>query len=353
MPDTVHKTDKNIESAELICGSSPLPAAVIDQKGNIIYKNSAFEKMSEGNITALPKVYRKEAYEGYISAASRSFKIFVSPLDSEKCLVNMIVSSSLDEGFMTVLSACVRKAAGNVAHATDAIARFAGIKDIAPPLNEINEEIMILLSEILIPEQIILLRQTEAEKSEIVSLSESMEEYADEISEIFPSDNFSKKFTISPGIYTRADTRAIKLILTDFFAKGFEFEHCMEGINLTLERYGAYEAILSLSCGHLSPEPQVLSSKVIPKPEGYEPVKELMEILSSKFGCGFTVTENPAYSVIKVTVPMEDPDDIFMLRASVKRYVANNSFSDEKAIFARYGIYPRYKYTDDIRSDDK
>ncbi|MCM1525203.1 MAG: hypothetical protein NC120_12190, partial [Ruminococcus sp.] len=332
MHDTAHKTDRDIESAELIFGSSPMPAAVVDRKGNILYKNAAFEKISEGFISGLPEICGIEAYEGYIFKGGRSFKAFAAPLDAdgEKYIVNMLPYDSLESGFMTVMSACVRKAAGNIASASDNIVQIFGTDTAAPLLNEINEEMSVLLSEILIPEQILLLRHTDQSVRVTVSLSESMEQYADEIREIFPQKSFVKKFSVAHGIFTAADVRAIRLVLTDFFASGFEFERCMEGIHLTLERCGPKKAAVTLSCGHMSPEPQIYHSRMIPKPDGYSPAGELMDILHDKFGCEFAVSENPEVSSIRVTVPEAEPKDLNMLKAARKRYAVNNSFSDEK-----------------------
>lgn len=321
--------------------NSLLPAAVLGRNG-LVYFNKAFEPFAAELSSQLSSVHSGEAYEKYVYCDSRLYKAYVSPVNSSESLVNIAPAASFSDDCFEVLNAAVRHAVSTVSAAADNLYDLYETEPAAKLLSVIDSSMLTLMSEFLIPEEIMQLNGRKCSDFAPVSVSAGLTRLADELSEVLSRHNVHINSNIASGMFARIDMRAVKLIFTDFAVKAMEGERHVEAIGITLSRKGADHMLAKLTCGYIMLLPSELHSEAVIKPVDYSPVEKLKAIVRGIFGCEISCSENPDHCSVSIDIPMSEIPKSDGLRSPVKFY-GHDRFSDENAYLSRFGINPRYK----------
>ena len=318
--------------------SSSLPAAVIDKSG-IIYANKAFEPFAA---EVSPEIISgcESSAEKYVCCGGKLFKAYISPFVKGAFLINITPAATFSDDCFEVLSAAVRHAVSKVAAASDDLFELYGTEPAARLLNIINSSMLTLMSEFLIPEEIMQLKNAAAEYAP-VSVSKALTQFSERLSEIFSRHNVQINANIAAGMFAKADMRAVTLFLTDFAVKAMNGERHIEAIGIRLFRNGADRMKIVLTCGHMLGLPSELSDESVAKPETYSPESELEALLASRFGCRISRTDNADLSSVTIDMPMSEAPISDGLHSPLKIY-GRDRFSDESAYLSRFGIDPPY-----------
>lgn len=321
--------------------NSLLPAAV-SSRGGLVYRNKAFEPFVPELSSELSSLHTGEAYEKYVYCGGRLYKAYVSPVNGSESLVNIAPAASFSDDCFEVLNAAVRHAVSAVSAAADNLFDLYGTEPAAKLLSVIDSSMLTLLSEFLIPEEIMELTGHKCSDFPPVSVSAGLTRLADELSEVLSRHNILINAKIASGMFARIDMRAVKLLFTDFAVKAMEGERHVEAIGITLSRKGADHMTAKLSCGYIMRLPSVLSSEAVAKPKGYSPAEKLKALLSGIFGCDISCSDNGDSCYICIDIPMTEDPPSDGLRSPV-RFYGKDRFSDENAYLSRFGIDPQYK----------
>ena len=338
----MRSVDTGIVSDELrrIYENSLLPAAVSGRNG-LVYYNKAFEPFYAKLSTEFSSVHTGEAYDKYVYCDGRLYKTYVSPISSDESLVNIAPAASFSDDCFEVLNAAVRHAVSTVSAAADNLFELYETEPAAKLLSVIDSSMLTLMSEFLIPEEIMQLSGLKCSDFAPVSVSSGLTRLADELSEVLSRHNVHINANIASGMFARIDMRAVKLIFTDFAVKAMEGERHVEAIGLTLSRKGADRMLAKLTCGCIMRIPSELSSEAVIKPENYTPVEKLKAIVSGIFDCEISCRENADHCSVSIDIPMSEAPQTDGLRSPVKFY-GKDRFSNENAYLSRLGINPKY-----------
>ena len=333
-------TDMVPEELCRVFDSSPLPSAVMDKSG-IIYANKAFEffaaEISTDIITGC-----KAAAEKYVCCGGKLFKAYISTFANNAFLINITPAASFSDDCFEVLSAAVRHAVSKVAAASDDLFELYNTESAAKLLNIINSSMLTLMSEFLIPEEIMQLKNTPTGGYAPTSVSKALTQFSERLSEIFSRHNVQINANISAGMFAKADMRAVTLFLTDFAVKAMNGERHIEAIGIRLFRNGADRMKIVLTCGHILGIPSELSDESVLKPENYSPESELETLLAGCFDCRISRTDNADLSSVTIDMPMSETPMSDGLHSPMKIY-GRDRFSDESVYLSRFGIDPPYK----------
>lgn len=321
--------------------NSLLPAAVSGRNG-LVYCNKAFEPFVPELSSELSSFHTGEAYEKYVYSGGRLYKAYVSPVNDCESLVNIAPAASFSDDCFEVLNAAVRHAVSAVSAAADNLFELYETESAAKLLSVIDSSMLTLLSEFLIPEEIMQLGGRKCSDFPPVSVSAGLTRLADELSEVLSRHNVLINANIAAGMFARIDMRAVKLIFTDLAVRAMEGERHVEAIGITLSRKGADRMTAKLTCGYIMRLPSELSSEAVIKPSDYAPAEKLKALVSGIFGCDFSCSENGDHCSVSVDIPMSEAPSADGLRSPV-RYYGKERFSDENAYLSRFGIDPRYK----------
>lgn len=324
-----------------IYDNSLLPAAVTGRDG-LVYCNRTFEPFAAELSTELCSLHTGEAYEKYVYCGGRLYKAYVSPVNGSESLVNISPAASFSDDCFEVLNAAVRHAVSTVSAAADNLFELYETEPAAKLLSVIDSSMLTLLSEFLIPEEIMQLRGRKCSDFAPVSISAGVTRLADELSEVLSRHNVQINANIASGMFARIDMRAVKLFLTDFAVKAMEGERHVEAIGIRLFRNGADRMRITFTCGYILRLPSELVSEAVIKPEDYSHAEKLKALLNGIFGCDISFSESADYCSAAMDIPMAEPPEGDGLRSPVKFY-GQNRFSDENAYLSRFGIEPRYK----------
>lgn len=324
-----------------IYDNSLLPAAVSGKDG-LVYCNRAFEPFAAELSSELYSLHTGEAYEKYVYCGGRLYKAYVSPVNGSESLVNIAPAASFSDDCFEVLNAAVRHAVSTVSAAADNLFDLYGTEPAAKLLSVIDSSMLTLLSEFLIPEEIMQLRESKFSDFAPVSVSSGLTRLADELSEVLSRHNIQINANIAAGMFARIDMRAVKLLLTDFAVTAMEGERHVEAIGITLARKGADRMRVSLTCGYIMKLPSELASEAVVKPDDYSPAGKLKALLCGIFGCDISCLENADCCSVMIDMPMSEAPRSEGLRSPV-RFYGQDRFSDGNAYLSRFGINPRYK----------
>ena len=324
-----------------IYDNSLLPAAVVSAEG-IVYCNKAFEPFVNSFSSDISSLHSGEACEKYIYSGSKLYKAYISPINSSESLVNIAPASSFSDDCFEVLNAAVRHAVSTVSAAADNLFELYETEPAAKLLSVIDSSMLTLLSEFLIPEEIMQLMGRECSDFAPVSISAGLTQLSDELSEVLSRHNIHINANIAPGMFARIDMRAVKLLFTDFAVKAMEGERHVEAIGITLARKGADRMRASLICGYIMRIHSELVSEAVIKPDDYSPAARLKALLRGIFGCDISISESADCCSAVIEIPMSEAPATDRLRSPV-RFYGQNRFSDENAYLSRFGINPRYK----------
>lgn len=337
--DTV-LTENYTDYFRRIYDTSPMPAAIAADSG-FIYCNKSFTELMGADISLLGAVHTGSSYEKHIYSSGRLFKAYITVLSDNESLVNISEASSFSDACFDVLEAAVRYAVSKVTSAADGLYEICGSEG-AELLNMIDTSMLTLLSEFLIPEEIRILRKSQAGDFPTESVSGRLNSFGEELSELFAKQSVHVNLSIASGMFARIDMRGVVLLLTDFAVKVLEGERSVEAVSVKLARHNAENMRLVFSCGHLMGLPSQLESESVDKPDMYSPAEELKKLLCEMFGCKTDMTYSVGYSSITVDIPIAETPDFKCLRAPVKTY-GRSRFSDENVFMSRFGFDARYK----------
>lgn len=324
-----------------IYDNSLLPAAVSGRDG-LVYRNKAFEPFVPELSSELSSLHSGEAYERYVYCGGRLYKAYVSPVNDGESLINIAPAASFSDDCFEVLSAAVRHTVSAVSAAADNLFELFETEPAAKLLNVIDSTMLTLLSEFLIPEEIMELNGGKCSDFPAVSVSAGLTRLADELSEVLSRHNILINANVAPGMFARIDMRAVKLLLTDFAVKAMEGERHVEALGIRLFRNGSDRMRVSLTCGYIMRLHTELSSEAVAKPEHYSSAEKLRALVSSIFGCAVSYSDSADCCSVTIDIPMSEPPETDGLRSPVK-YYGHNRFSDENAYLSRFGINLRYK----------
>lgn len=320
--------------------SSLLPAAVMDKSG-IIYANKAFEPFSAEISPDIISGCTGSA-EKFLYCGGRLFKAYISPFSDSAFLINITPAASFPDDCFEVLNAAVRHAVSKVSAASDGLFELCDSEPAARLLNIINSSMLTLMSEFLIPEEIMQLKSTSAGAYPPVSVSKALTQLAERLSDILSRHNVQINANIAAGMFAKADMRAVTLFLTDYAVKAMNGERHIEAIGIRLFRSGADRMRIVFTCGHILGLPSELDDNSVPKPENYSPESELEAILTGSFGCEISRKETPDLSSVAIDMPMSEAPVSDGLHSPLKIY-GKDRFSDESAYLSRFGFDPPYK----------
>lgn len=330
---------------EALYASSSMAAMTVRRGGEITYSNSACDKLFGGDYPDMTDIHTGSSYERILSDKGRTFRLYITAVSEDESLVNVTPCEYIAGSCFPVLCAAVRNAVNVVSAAADEIASDCS-EGTAVLLNTIDGTMLSLLSEFLIPEEIQLLGGLTAEDFEAVSISECMKKFVSELSEIFAAFPVVINSDISAGLFARVDTRALRLILTDFAAEVMNGEYQTEAISVRLFRIPDNKIRIVLSCGYLKRLPGTMNAREIRKPEGYAPQKILSELMKDIFGCSIDYRAAADYSSIQIEMTASETPFNGNVGNRVRYYGLSDRFSDENAYMARFGLNHRYKKTD-------
>ncbi len=325
------------DSVKNFWDNSPLAAVLVDAQGNVLYYNSACELLLGDHALDYSGIHNGEAYERLMYSSGRVFKLYVSPIADDKSIINPVEVSVYGE-YVSVLGAAVKNAINNVAVASDLIAEKCS-NSVRDELDSIDSSMLTLLSEFIIPEQLAALEAAESFK--VVSLSEELCNYADELNTIFIKKPAEIYADIQKGMFAAADVCSLKLVISDYILACFLKEYQPENIRISLMRCGADKIELRVACGYISRIQSDISDSSVSKPHGYAPAERLKALLSEKCGFVFNISSYADCCVLSVEIPMADysADGV---HSSKVNFRASSRFSDERAVFARLGLISRY-----------
>lgn len=338
-------TEDKLKSVRALYDDSVMAAAAVNGAGSVIYTNSAFDRVFEGNIPELADIHTGAAYEKYIFCGGAAYRVYVTPSDGIS-VAAFAPCASVYDSFMPVLNAAVRYAAEGISRVTDRLDDlFGGDMKLASMLNEIDRSMMTLLSEFLIPEQVAALSAAKKEDFAAVSVSESAEKYAASLQTVLIKQPMGINASISAGLYARIDIKSLLIIMTDFLVSCMEGEYYVDGIGIKLNRSGEDRMIFTLSCSRLTGQDQRLASSAVKKPSDYLPRNKLIELMEKKFGCRIRIVDNLNNSQISADIKCITQPGAYGLRSSVRFFGAPARYSDENVMLARFGVNNRYGNT--------
>ncbi|MBP3309722.1 MAG: hypothetical protein J6L05_02790 [Ruminococcus sp.] len=328
------------ENIRRIYDNSLLPAAAVGRDG-LLYSNSPFAEFAEELSSELADLHTGKAYEKYVYCGGRLYKAYISPLSESESIVNIAPAASFSDDCFEVLSAAVRHAVSSVSAAADDLFELCGSEPAAKLLNVIDSAMLTLLSEFLIPEEIMQLKGRKLSDFGPVSVSSGLTRLSDELSEVLSRHNTQINASVPAGMFACVDIRAVKLLLTDFAVRAMEGERHVEAIGIKLFRKDAQSMRITLTCGYIMGLPSALQSEAVAKPAAYLPSEELKILFCRLFGCDVSYNYSPDYCSAVIDIPMSEDPEFNSLRSPVKFY-GQNRFSDENAYLSRFGINPRY-----------
>ncbi len=337
------------EIARIFDGSASA-AAVVNGCGEVLYRNSSCirlfdEVRSDSGLPDLSAIHSGLSYERSVMWGIRRFRLCVTPLGGDSSLVNIIPERA---NYIPMLSAAVRKAAGNAAQYMDRLSECCTDSGIAA-LNGLDGALLTLLSEALIPEELELLGSTSAAGYEVICISETVRQLVRELDsaamtlpmKLFVSDIDGN---IASGLYARISSNALRLLMIDFISECMDGEYCIEGAGIRLARDGFENyAVMELSCGYIGHTENIPKNRAVSVLPEMRPVRELERVLAEKFGCEISHGADSVMSVLRVRIPLCEPDEASALRYPLRYFDHASEFSDIRAYLARHGINSRYK----------
>lgn len=340
------------EDIKRIYDASPLPAAAVDDRGNILYRNPAFSAELDGLCSADPQemlLHTGRAYDKYITVSNKGYRAYITPYEGMSAAVLIPCREHTSETLRVVCAAVrhasdiIGGASDDIYHQIDGEADGIPVSGIVDRLNSIELARRTLISEIRIPETIRLLGTADPDKYPPVSISEAAERLAGTLRGVFIRQSVGISVKAAAGMFARVDVNALKLIFMSFISSCMEREYFMDGIGITLARKGLDRMTFSVACSYISKRDQSLASSAVIKPSGYDPSAELIRLIGEKFGCTADVSEEDGWSRMSIEIGCAEPPDVIGLGSPVSYYDYADRYSDENVMLSRFGINNFYR----------
>lgn len=332
--------------------NSRMPAAAVGLNCCIIYSNSAYMSVFGAELPVNKTESLGESCEKLISYGGKTYRMYVTPIENFTLLTFSEAGTDMEQVF-TVLGAAVKHTAASAFGALDEIYDLVrdnmcnNLRDnqrIKNYLNCVDSYIMTLLSELVIPEQIVDLRDVSAEY-ECISVSEEMKIFVEKVSEIFLRQPVAVNSKISAGLTAVIDMRPVCILLTDFIMLCMEGDVSIDALSVRLLHKTDEFIEAKVTCSIISGKKQYLESLAVIKPDGYDPREELKRLLAERFGCRFSYNSSDTFKSMSVEIPyVEVKMNMDELRAdtSMVPYIPSVRFTDENILLSRFRINPRY-----------
>ena len=310
-------TQQLTDEIQRIFHNSPMAAAVVGEGGTVIYRNPACESLCPDMDFACVKT--GVSCEMYASCGSRTFMLSIAPVSDSISLVN-ITPAALDETVFNGIAATIRKTASSVAEALDDLSDKISDEGMMKKLDIIDGNMLTACSELLVPEVISSMRLPDVQGSGVISISETVIRFMEELSYIIASENISVVTLdkIKPGLTARMNKDAFRLLMMEF--------------------------MLELSCGYLGRfENKVPKSRAARQKGEYDPARMLREEMERIYGCHISCRHNDMVSTLSVEMRFEEAESGETLGNRMSHYVAPNRYTDVSLYCARYGMNHRYR----------
>ena len=332
--------------------NSRMPAAAVGMNGSIVYSNSAYVSVFGAELPVNETEGFGDPYEKLISYGGKLYRMYVTPIGNISLLTFSEAGTDMEQVF-TVLGAAVKHTAASAFTALDEIYDLVrdsicdNMRDnqrIKNYLNCVDSNIMTLLSELVIPEQIVDLRDGSAEY-ECISVSEEMKIFAEKMSEIFLRQPVAVNSKISAGLTAVIDMRPVCILLTDFIMSCMEGDISIDALSVRLFHKTDDFMEAKVTCSIISGKKQYLESLAVIKPDGYNLREELKRLLAERFGCRFLYNSSDTFKSMSVEIPYVEVkmnlDDLHA-DTSMVPYIPSVRFTDENILLSRFRINPRY-----------
>lgn len=336
-------TQQLTDEIQRIFHNSPMAAAVVGEGGTVIYRNPACESLCPDMDFACVKT--GVSCEMYASCGSRTFMLSIAPVSDSISLVN-ITPAALDETVFNGIAATIRKTASSTAEALDDLSDKISDEGMMKKLDIIDGNMLTACSELLVPEVISSMRLPDVHGSGVISISETVIRFMEELSYIIASENISVVTLdkIKPGLTARMNKDALRLLMMEFISGCLDGEFDIHGIAPSLRRADGDKILLELSCGYLGRfENKVPKSRAARQKGEYDPARMLREEMERIYGCHISCRHNDMVSTLSVEMRFEEAESGETLGNRMSHYVAPNRYTDVSLYCARYGMNHRYR----------
>lgn len=323
--------------------ASLMPAAVIGGENGMICSNSAFDdNFDEEMRTYFGGLHTGTSYEKTVFCGGSVVKAYITALNEKQSVINLAMLDRYLYFDSQEIAAKVRDAVNSVCMNADEIWNKYPDEYIADKLNGIDEAMLTLMSDILIPEEIAVLFSTDISCFAAVSITEAVNRFAAELDEILGGRCIEIKTCTVSGIYSILDTNALTLIMSDCMVKAMSGNTPVGSIYLGLERNGPGKAVLTFSCKAGNGNAIEHEKRHLQNSGESDPVYDLCSLMSKKFKCSVTYAVNPGiYSVI-VEMPLSAVPYSNKLREPQKLFLYDTHFSNPSVFLTKLGINKRY-----------
>ena len=234
----------------------------------------------------------------------------IAPVSDSVSLVN-ITPAALDETVFNGIAATIKKTASSVAEALDDLSDKISDEGMMKKLDIIDGNMLTACSELLVPEVISSMRLPDVHGSGVISISETVIRFMEELSYIIASENISVVTfdKIKPGLTARMNKDALRLLMMEFISGCLDGEFDIHGITPSLRRADGDKILLELSCGYLGRfENKVLKSRAARQKGEYDPARMLREEMERIYGCHISCRHNDMVSTLSVEMRFEEAE---------------------------------------------
>ena len=214
------------------------------------------------------------------------------------------------------IAATIRKTASSTAEALDDLSDKISDEGMMKKLDIIDGNMLTACSELLVPEVISSMRLPDVHGSGVISISETVIRFMEELSYIIASENISVVTLdkIKPGLTARMNKDALRLLMMEFISGCLDGEFDIHGITPSLRRADGDKILLELSCGYLGRfENKVPKSRAARQKGEYDPARMLREEMERIYGCHISCRHNDMVSTLSVEMRFEEADLLFSI----------------------------------------
>ena len=231
----------------------------------------------------------------------------IAPVSDSISLVN-ITPAAFDETVFNGIAATIRKTASSAAEALNDLSDKISDEGMMKNLDIIDGNMLTACSELLVPEVISSMRLPDVQGSGVISISETVIRFMEELSYIIASENISVVTLdkIKPGLTARMNKDALRLLMMEFISGCLDGEFDIHGITPSLRRADGDKILLELSCGYLGRfENKVPKSRAARQKGEYDPARMLREEMERIYGCHVSCRHNDMVSTLSVEMRFE------------------------------------------------
>ncbi len=306
-----------------IFGSSELPAAVYGKSG-IICSNDAFDRQFGDNVSCSEV------------CAAKNGKVYnaLTVSEDEQYKTVLFTESDSTGSVLTVLTAAARKAATDIVFAADEM--HDRLDDSGrQALDRITSASLTLLSEFIIPGHITRIAEQVFTGEKIYCISAAAQQFADSVSESLAKRPASVSTDIETGLYSKTDIAAVLSVMLEYTVTSIPRDCTISELAVSVHKDGDRIA-LTVKCSTMGCTPRIYDNTAVSRPVGYDPGKQLVKLLESRYSCTFGFSESNV-PVISVTVSMPAAEGIHSpsVSGSLIGSVNRGRFSEESLMLSR------------------